>query len=134
MPELQDVSDSEEEDFFDSDSKCSDMPDLESISDSEDEVEEDEEGEDANEEGNAAAPPETRPFHVHMEMYDSRCTRHLTPYKDKIEMYHDILPQYFSAVNQQILVLSGRGRWLLRYLMVMVCRSCGLLRCFTLPR
>ncbi|KAK0214346.1 hypothetical protein IW262DRAFT_1234079, partial [Armillaria fumosa] len=36
-----------------------------------------------------------------VEMYNSGCTQHLTPYKDKIETYRDIPLRHFSAVNQQ---------------------------------
>ena len=46
---------------------------------------------------------------VQAELYDSRCTHHISPYREDFESFVEIPPMSFSAVNKQKFNASGKG-------------------------
>lgn len=43
------------------------------------------------------------------ELYDSRCTNHISPYKSCFENFQTIEPQHFCAANKQKFSMVGKG-------------------------
>ena len=46
---------------------------------------------------------------VQAELYDSGCTRHISPYREDFESFVEIPPMSFSAANKQKFNASGKG-------------------------
>ena len=46
----------------------------------------------------------------HAEIYDSRCSKHLTPYHDALKSSIKIPPKSFQAANKQSLSAVGMGK------------------------
>ena len=46
---------------------------------------------------------------VQAELYDSGCTRHISPYREDFESFTEIPPMSFSAANKQRFKASGKG-------------------------
>jgi hypothetical protein len=44
-----------------------------------------------------------------VEVYDARCTRHITPYQDAVDNFVKISPKSFQAANQQSFDAVGMG-------------------------
>ncbi len=111
LPGLEEVSDSEEESMFDSDSECSKLPDLESVSDSEDEWDnKDESAEEEDEDATCAAgPANVLNSSICAELYDSGCSQHLSPYCDEFQTYQEIPPKCFTTANNQDFMAVGQG-------------------------
>ena len=118
MPELEEVSDSEDE-------KEDGMPELVELSESEDDkiesmadmdilvvVEEiDEEDVDAlkNAPEEVLVSTKSMPTTETAELYDSRCTNHISPYKDQFQNFENIAPRHFRAANKQSFSTIGKG-------------------------
>src|SRR5271168_741488 len=43
------------------------------------------------------------------KLYDSGCTNHISPYRDRFENFENIVPQKFRAANQQTFSTTGIG-------------------------
>ena len=43
------------------------------------------------------------------ELYDSGCTNHISPYRDRFENFENIVPRKFRAANQQTFSTTGIG-------------------------
>jgi hypothetical protein len=107
-PELESVTDStDDDDGFDN-------PDLEEgdwfseIGD--DEYRDDEDLEGADETGSvfvAESNPGNIP--IRAEVYDSGCTKHISPYQDDLENFTEIPPRPFRAANKQSFSATGIG-------------------------
>src|SRR6266508_2703543 len=50
----------------------------------------------------------SKPTHC-VDLYDSGCTNHISPFHDQFENYADILPKRFRAANQQTFDVIGQG-------------------------
>jgi len=50
----------------------------------------------------------SKPTH-RVELYDSRCTNHISPFREQFENYVDITPKRFRAANQETFNAIGRG-------------------------
>ena len=46
----------------------------------------------------------------HIEVYDSGCTKHITPYRNAITNFTKILPKSFQAANKQSFKAIGTGK------------------------
>ena len=58
----------------------------------------------------AVDPPKPGQYaFVQAELYDSGCTRHISPYREDFESFTDIPPMSFSAANKQRFKASGKG-------------------------
>ena len=43
------------------------------------------------------------------ELYDSSCTNHISPYRDRFKNFQPIPPRHFRAANKQTFSTTGRG-------------------------
>ena len=59
-----------------------------------------------------------------VELYNSGCTNHISPYCKRFENFEQTFPQSFKAVNKQSSNTIGKGIWLLTYKMVIPPRNC----------
>ncbi|GLB45851.1 putative reverse transcriptase (RNA-dependent DNA polymerase) [Lyophyllum shimeji] len=54
-------------------------------------------------------PPVTTMIHPAQKVYDSGCTRHISPYRDDFENFIEIFPKAFCAANKQRFMAVGKG-------------------------
>ena len=47
---------------------------------------------------------------IRAEVYDSRCTTHISPYLEDLENFTEISPRPFCAVNKQSFKATGKGQ------------------------
>jgi gag-polypeptide of LTR copia-type/Zinc knuckle len=59
----------------------------------------------------------------HVEVYDSRCTRHITPYRDAVQTLIKISPTSFQASNKQSFNAVGMGEMIIDVPMALISRS-----------
>jgi len=95
------------------------MPDLQKVSNSEDEEEwtdeelEDGDGlrfEEVEKRDEAFATMESVQMTRITELYNSRCTNHISPYQDQFKNFEEIVPRHFHAVNKQSFSTIGKGK------------------------
>ena len=55
-------------------------------------------------------PDDRRDARTRAELYDSGCTKHITPYRDDLTDFVDIPPKSFRAANKQSFSATGTGK------------------------
>jgi len=67
------------------------------------------------------------------ELYDSGCTNHISPFRDRLENFGRTSPRSFKAANKETFSTIGRGIWLSTYQTVIPSPNCDL-RCPIFPK
>ena len=120
IPGLEEVSDSKDEGEGMDSEEDGKIPELVELSGSGDEMdtgillvveevskEENEGSEDAS--GEAFISTELTPMTKTAELYDSRCTNHISPYRNKFKNFEETIPRHFYAANKQSFSAVGKG-------------------------
>ncbi len=61
----------------------------------------------------AAAIDDSSPSNERVDLYDSGCSRHISPYRDDFDSFEEMSPKSFIAANRNEFVAEGRGKMMI---------------------